>query len=412
MSQFRTYWALLRFNADFRRLYLARLVSFAGDWFLVVPLLGLVYEATDSAFAASAVLAAHALPAALLAPLTGMVSDRFDRKTVMVVSDLVRAVLALGLLATDSIGSVWYPLLLVFFEGAGAAFFYPASTGSLPNVVSEDELPAATTLMSSAWGTMAAVGAAAGGVFATVVSRDAAFIVNAASFLLSAILIARVVTSLQDQTAASKDGRRSNADAFRYIFSHRRARALLSSKGVHSLYSGGAVSLFAVMSITIFETGDAGTGALFGARGLGNTIGPMIGLAIFGSSTKRLLGSIGWMMALWGVGYLLVGFAPSLLLASVAVCLAHMGGGAQFTFSTYGLQELMPDNVRGRVFALDFALHTLAITISALIVGALAEAFPIRGLFMSLGLIAIVFGSTWTAITHSYWDDAEPSETP
>jgi MFS family permease len=392
-------------------LYVARLVSFAGDWFLVVPLVGLVYEATDSALAASAVLAAQALPAALLAPLTGMVSDRFDRKTVMVVSDLIRAALTLGLLATDAIGSVWYPLLLVFLEGAGAAFFYPASTGSLPNVVTEDELPAATTLMSTAWGTMAAFGAAAGGVFATVVSRDAAFIVNAASFLLSAILIARVVTSLQDQTETSADGRRSNADAYRYIFSHRRAKALLSSKGVHSLYSGGAVALFAVMSITVFEAGDAGTGALFGARGLGNMIGPMIGLAIFGSSTKRLLGSIGWMMALWGVGYLLVGLAPSLFLATVAVWLAHMGGGAQFTFSTYGLQELMPDNVRGRVFALDFALHSLAITVSALIVGTLAETLPIRGLFMGLGLIAIVFGSTWTAITHTYWDALEPPET-
>jgi hypothetical protein len=256
---------------------------------------------------------------------------------------------------------------------------------------------------------MAAFGAAAGGVFAAVVSRDAAFIVNAASFLLSAILIARVVTSLQDQTEASTDDRRSNGAAFRFIFSHRRTRALLSSKGVHSLYSGGAVSLFALMSITIFETGDAGTGALFGARGLGNMIGPMIGLAILGSSTKRLLGSIGWMMALWGVGYLLVGLAPSLLLASVAVLLAHMGGGSQFTFSTYGLQELMPDNVRGRVFALDFAIHAIAITVSALIVGALAETLPIRGLFMSLGLIAIVFGSTWTAITHTYWDDLGPS---
>ena len=411
MSQFRTYWTLLRFNADFRRLYLARLVSFAGDWFLVVPLVGLVYEATDSALAASAVLAAQALPAALLAPLTGMVSDRFDRKTVLVVSDLFRAALAFGLLATDAVGAVWYPLLLVFLEGAGAAFFYPASTGSLPNVVTEDELPAATTLMSTAWGTMAAFGAAAGGVFATVVSRDAAFVVNGATFLVSAILVARVVTSLQDQTASSANKRRSNTDAFRYIFSHRRARALLSSKGVHSLCSGGAVSLFALMSITIFETGDAGTGALFGARGLGNMIGPMVGVAIFGRSTKRLLGSIGWMMALWGVGYLLVGLAPSLFLATAAVWLAHMGGGAQFTFSTYGLQDLMPDNVRGRVFALDFALHALAITVSALIVGALAETLPIRGLLMALGLVAIVFGSTWTAITHTYWDDLKPPET-
>jgi MFS family permease len=412
VSHFRTYWALLRLNPDFRRLYLSRLVSFAGDWFLVVPLLGLVYEATDSALAAAAVLAAQALPAALFAPMTGLVSDRFDRKTVMVTTDLVRAVLALGLLATDAVGGVWYPLLLVFLEGTGAAFFYPASTGALPNVVTDEELPAATTLMSSAWGTMAALGAATGGVFATLVSRDAAFVVNAASFVLSAILIARVVTRLQDDTRTSTDDRRSNVDAFRYILSHRRARALLSSKGVHSLTSGGAVSLFALLSITIFETGDIGTGALFGARGLGNLIGPILALAILGKSSKRMLGSIGSMMALWGFGYLLVGIAPSLFLAAIAVFIAHMAGGTQFTFSTYGLQELMPDDVRGRVFALDFGIHTLAIAVSALILGALAQYLPLRPLFIGLGIVAIVFGSAWTAVTHSYWTDLDPTSPP
>jgi MFS family permease len=409
VTDLQTYWALLRLNADFRRLYSSRLVSFAGDWFLVVPLVGLVYEATNSALAAAAVLAAQALPAALLAPLTGMVSDRFDRKTVMVTTDLIRAVLALGLIATETVGALWYPLLLVFLEGAGAAFFYPASTGALPNVVTEEELPAATALMSSAWGTMAALGAATGGVFATLVSRDAAFVVNAGSFILSAILIARVVTTLQDDTTRSTDDRRSNADAFRYIFSHRRATALLSSKGVHSLTSGGAVSLFALLSITIFEVGDAGTGALFGARGLGNMVGPILALAILGKSPKRILGSIGGMMTLWGVGYLVVGIAPSLFLAAVAVFIAHMGGGTQFAFSTYGLQELMPDDVRGRVFALDFGIDMIAIAVSALVLGALAQSLPIRPLFIGLGIVAIVFGLAWTAVTHSYWTDLELS---
>jgi MFS family permease len=407
MSHVSVYWNLVRLNPDFRRLYLARLISFAGDWFLVVPLIGLVYEATNSTLAASAVLAAQALPAALLAPITGLASDRFDRKTILVVSDLMRAMLAIALLATNVVGAVWYPLTLVFLEGAGAAFFYPASTGALPNVVSEDDLPAANALMSSAWGTMAAFGAATGGVFAALVSRDAAFMVNAASFVVSAVLVARVATSLQDDEHSQGDDRRSNLNAFRYIFSDRRARALLSSKGVHSLTSGGAVSLFALMSITLFDAGDAGTGALFGARGLGNMIGPIVALAILGPSIRRILGSIGWMMILWGVAYLFVGLAPSLLLATLAVWVAHMGGGTQFAFSTYGLQELMPDDVRGRVFALDFGIDTLAISISALLLGALAQTVPIRPLFIGLGLVAIVFGALWSAFTHPYWADLE-----
>lgn len=406
MTQLHTYWALIRRNADFRRLYLARLVSFAGDWFLVVPLLGLVYEATDSALAAGAVLAAQALPAALLAPITGAVSDRFDRKKILIISDLLRACLALSLLAAGAIGGIWFPLLIMFLEGAGAAFFYPASTGAIPNVVSDSELPAATTMMSSAWGTMAAVGAATGGLFATLVSRDAAFVLNAVSFLVSALLISRVAQNLQSRNASSEPaGRESNRDAFRYIFSHVRAVALLSSKGVHSLTSGGAVALFALMSITLFETGDAGTGALFGARGLGNMIGPVVALAIVGTSSRRILGSIGWAMVLWGVAYVFVGLSPTLLAATAAVCVAHMGGGTQFTFSTYGLQELMPDDVRGRIFALDFGIDMMAIAVSALVLGALAQTIDIRPLLIALGVVAIVFGLGWTALTRPLWSD-------
>jgi MFS family permease len=411
VTQLSAYWSLVRHNADFRRLYVARLVSFAGDWFLVVPLLGLVYEATNSPLAASAVLAAQALPAALLAPLTGAVSDRFDRKKILVISDLVRAGLALSLLAADVVGGVWFPLAIMFLEGAGAAFFYPASTGALPNVVDDRDLPLATTLMSSAWGTMAALGAATGGVFATLVSRDAAFVLNAMSFVVSALLVARVTQSLQaTKRSRSGAGRESNREAFRYIFSHVRALALLSSKGVHSLTSGGAVALFALMSITLFEAGDAGTGALFGARGLGNMIGPIVALAIVGRSSRRILGSIGWAMTVWGVAYVFVGFSPTLLVASLAVCVAHMGGGTQFTFSTYGLQELMPDDVRGRIFALDFGIDMVAIAISALVLGALAQTIAIRPLLIGLGVVAIVFGLAWAALTRSLWTDLTPAE--
>ena len=97
-------------------------------------------------------------------------------------------------------------------------------------------------------------------------------------------------------------------------------------------------------------------------------------------------------MALWGVAYLVVGVSPGLVLAALAILIAHMGGGTQFTFSNYGLQELTPDRMRGRVFALDFGLDTLAIAVSALVVGALAQVVPVRVLLLGLGGIAIVFG--------------------
>ena len=398
------YWALVRDNADFRRLYLARLISFAGDWFLLVPLLGLVYEASGSPLAAAAVLAAQALPALLLAPVIGVAADRLDRKKILVVSDIARAVLVLSLLAIDAVDGIWFPLLVMALEGTGAAFFYAASGAALPNVVDEDELAAANVLMSSAWGAMLALGAALGGLFAAAVSRDAAFVVNAISFLVSALLVARIGRSLQEPVRAAAAGFvESTREAVRYAIGHRRVAALLTSKAVHALTSGGAVGLFAVVSFALFESGDGGTGVLFGARGVGNLIGPILAFRFVGSSNRRIYESIGYAMALWGVAYLAVGVAPGLVLAAIAVCVGHMGGGTQFAFSTYGLQELTPDQVRGRVFALDFGLDTLAIAVSALVVGALAEVVPVRTLIVALGGIALVFGLGWSRVTRPLW---------
>jgi MFS family permease len=398
----------LRDNRDFRQLYIARLVSFAGDWFLVVPLVGLVYEASDSPFAAAALVAIRAIPPLILAPITGFVSDRFDRKKVLVITDLIRAALALSLLLTDVISGLWFPFLIAALDGGGASFFYPASGAALPNVVPPKDLGPANVMMGSAWGAMAALGAALGGIVAVVLSRDAAFVINAVSFVVSAALISTIRVPLQDLTQRVVAGFFSSIrDALAYARENTRIAALLSSKAMHSISSGGAVGLFAVISFTLYDAGDAGTGILFGARGIGNLIGPIIAFRLVGNSLERTLGSIGYAMAIWGASYLLVGMAPTLALATIAVAVGHMGGGTEFTFSTYGLQELSSDGVRGRVFALDFGLFTLSSAISALTVGALAEVVPLRPLIIGLGATAIVIGFSWRLLTAHLWRGLE-----
>lgn len=409
MRTLSVYWNLLRHNADFRKLYVARLISFGGDWFLVVPLVGLVYEASNSAFAAASVIAVQALPALLLAPVTGTMADRFDRKKILVAADIIRACLVLSLLAADSFGGIWFPLTIMALDGAGAAFFYPASGAALPNVVPAEDLAPANVLMSSAWGAMAAIGAGLGGVVAAVVSRDAAFVVNGISFIVSAILIARISVSLQEKArTATTRMFDSVRDALAYARDHKRVAALLTAKSVHALTSGGAVGLFAVVSFVLFDTGDGGTGLLFGARGVGNLVGPIIAFKLVGGNQRRTFGSIGYAMALWGAAYLFVGVAPTLALAGLGVCIGHMGGGTQFAFSTYGLQEFSPDQIRGRIFALDFGLATLAIAVSSLAVGALAEVFTVRSLLLGLGASGVVFGLAWTFLTASMWADLPP----
>jgi MFS family permease len=408
MTGLHVYWSILRDIRDFRQLYIARLVSFAGDWFLVVPLVGLVYEASDSPFAAAALVAIRAIPPLLLSPVTGFVSDRFDRKKVLVATDVIRAGLALSLLATNVISGIWFPFLIAALDGGGASFFYPASGAALPNVVPAKDLGPANVMMGSAWGAMAALGAALGGFVSVALSRDAAFTINAVSFVTSAILISTIRVPLQDVSQRVVVGfTTSITDALIYARDNVRIAALLSSKAMHSVSSGGAVGLFAVISFALFDAGDAGTGLLFGARGIGNLVGPIIAFRLVGNSLEKTLGSIGFAMAVWGASYLLVGIAPTLALATIAVAVGHMGGGTEFTFSTYGLQELSSDGVRGRVFALDFGLFTLASAISALVVGGLAEFIPLRALLVGLGSMAIVIGIAWKLLTAHLWRGLE-----
>src|SRR5436190_11852831 len=142
-------WGLIRRNRDFRRFYVAQLISFAGDWFLLVALYGLVLETTHSAFLASLILVAELAPQFLVAPVGGALADRMNRQVLMVLCDLARVVLCLGFLLAGP-GTIWviYPLLagIAVFSAA----FEPTSTAAVPNLVDSDDLPTANVLVGSA----------------------------------------------------------------------------------------------------------------------------------------------------------------------------------------------------------------------------------------------------------------------
>jgi MFS family permease len=192
MAQLAIIRDLVAHNPNFRRLWLAHLISLGGDWFNQVALLGLVLELTDSALNSGLVLAAGILPQFLFATVSGPVADRFNRKVLMIVSDVARVLLALGMLLVRSDENVWIGILCMAGISAFSAFFQPASGASLPNLVKPEELALANTLMSASWGTMLAVGAALGGWVASSLGRDTAFLLNAGSFALSAFLIVRM----------------------------------------------------------------------------------------------------------------------------------------------------------------------------------------------------------------------------
>ena len=378
----RPYLDLLRRNRAFSRLYAAQLISFAGDWFATVAILGLTLDLTGSPAVASLLLVVQTGAFAIASPIAGVLADRFDRRRLMVLADVARVPVAFAFLFARDPETLWIAFAAVALLSFGAAVFEPTSSASLPNLVDDDDLAEANVLIGSAWGTMLAVGAAIGGAVAATLGRDVAFVVNAASFAVSALLIVgirRPFSRRHDPAThhvMPHGGLRGIGDSIavvlRFARGNRNLAALLLSKTTFGVGTGVIVML-AVIGRDVFEAGDAGIGILFAARGLGALIGPFLARSIVGLSDRGLLLGIGASFATFAVGYALLPLSPALWVASICVFVAHLGGGSQWMLSSYGLQRASPDEIRGRVFSFDYGLVTVTIAGSMLIAGLLAE---------------------------------------
>ena len=392
--------SLLRRNRDFRRVYVASLISLGGDWFLVVALFGLVLDLGASALGVAFLLAAQDLTYFLVSPFAGVLADRLDRRRLMVAADLARAVLCLGFLFVRSADVVWivYPLLATM--ACFSAAFEPASAAALPNLVEPEDLSTANALSGSLWGTMLAVGAALGGIVTAALGRDAAIAIDAMSFVASAALIVGIRRSFQEaRTTASQDRVVDAAkDTVRYARRDHRVLALLAVKFGWGL-AGGVLVLIPLLAVDRFDAGAVGIGLLLAARGVGALIGPFVGRSSLGEKDRRLFLAIGIALAIFGLGYALLGLVPGLLLALPAVALAHIGGGAQWMLSSYGLQKVVPDRIRGRIFAFDGMLVTLTFGLSSLLTGWLAEVAGARTTAIAMGTLAVVWAVAWMALT-------------
>ncbi|HEX2123326.1 MAG TPA: MFS transporter, partial [Thermoanaerobaculia bacterium] len=196
------YLRLLRTNRDFRLLYAATLISLGGDWFLTVALADLVLQLTSSATLVSLILLCQTLPIFLFTPHAGHLIDRVDRRKIMIATDLARVVACLLPLFARTPAMLPFAFAGVIVISIGSAYFEPASQASLPNIVKPEELGPANVLMGSTWGTMLAAGAAIGGAVTTVFGRDVSFVFDAATFLVSALLLKMIRARFSESGAA------------------------------------------------------------------------------------------------------------------------------------------------------------------------------------------------------------------
>ena len=360
----------------------AQIVSYLGDWFAFVALAGLVEDVTDSRFLVSLVLVSMTIPGLFMSPVAGSFADRFDRRKILIVVSILQAFAALLLLLHSAAG-IWITFVAQCLIAALASFVGPSTSASVPNLVdNDDDLRKTNALFGSTWGTMLAVGAALGGVFAAVFGRNAAFIANAVSFVVAALLFAGVKRPMQsERTQNSNKGRvRPIADMKEAINVARKdpvILALLCSKMTFAV-GAGIVSQLAVLASNVFNVGDSGRGLLIGVRGIGSGLGPIIGARIAGRDMAKLLKVCGYAGIVFAVCYVGAALSPFIGMAAVFIALAHLSGGAQWTLSTLGLQMEAPDHVRGRVMAGDMAMVNTMIGFTSILAGLTSQFIGVR----------------------------------
>ncbi|MEO8549644.1 MAG: MFS transporter [Kofleriaceae bacterium] len=363
--------ALLARNRDFRRLFLASVVSLAGDWFSFVAVASLVTELTGRRGAPAYVYAATVIPVFLASPIAGTIADRFDRRRTLVIADLARVPIALSL----GLAAYWHSVALAVTStillAVGASFSDPIASAATPNLVAKEDLASAQALMGAVWGSMLMVGAGIGGVVAEVFGRQTAFAIDAASFLISAIAIIGIRAPMQE-------GRTSRTGSIREAIAYIRAsptvlRLMFAKVGVSA--ANGIVGLLPTFATRRFAFSDIATGLLLAARGLGAMIGPILARGAIGATpnVRKIIIVCGISTLSYAAAYAVFATVHVFALALVLVVIAHLGGGAQWSLSTYGLQRETPDHVRGRVMALDYGLATLAIGASAIVAGLAAD---------------------------------------
>jgi MFS family permease len=375
-------WKMLKTNADMRRVFMAQVISYLGDWFSFVAIIGLIDDLTGSKFLVSLVVVAFSLPSFLASPIAGSMTDRFDRRRILIFVSIIQVVAAFGLLLVDK-GTVWLAFLAQSTISALAAVVSPATEASIPNIArNKEELALASSLLGSTWGVMLAVGAAVGGVFASVFGRDAAFIANAVSFAIAAILFSRIKTPMQQERDVQSQRQRIRPIAdMREAITHSRQdpvlMALIFSKTTFAI-GAGVVSQLAVLASDVFQGGDASRGLLIGVRGVGTGLGPLIAMRYTRGQLGKVLTICGFASLAFSGFYLVGAWMPTLWLTAIFVMLAHVGGGAQWTLSSYGLQLRSPDHIRGRILAGDFALVTLMLSFTSALAGLVSELFGVR----------------------------------
>lgn len=397
------YLELVQNNRNFRFLWFGQIVSLLGDWFNLIASAALIAELTESGVAIGSLFVVRMLAPFIVSPIAGVAADRYNRKWLLILADLGRAVTVLGFLFVRRPEQVWLLYTLTAIQLGISGFFFPSRNAILPDLVSRGELGAANALSSATWSVMLAFGAALGGIVAGEWGIYPAFIIDALTFFLSALLIGRIAYQFQREKNGEDDSvtaaLREYVNGLRYLWQHVDYLVIALHKPAFSLLVSG---VFQVVQVTLAEQvfvygegGSTGLGLLYAAVGVGTGVGPIVARRFTGDRGRALRVAIVGGYLISAAGLALVATLANFGVVLVGTLLRGVGNGIGWVFSTQLLLQLLPDRVRGRVFSTEFAMFTLMNATGAASAGWALDNLTLSTILTTLAGLTLIPAVLW-----------------
>ncbi len=380
-------------HRNFQLFFSGQLISLIGTWMQSVAQSWLVYRLTGSALLLGSVGFASQIPVFLFAPLGGIAADRFNRRHIVIATQISAMLLAFILAALTLLHRVhvWHVFVLAGLLGVVNAFDIPGRQSFLVEMVGKDDLMNAIALNSSMFNGARVVGPAIAGILVAKFGEGYCFFGNAVSYI--AVIIGLLLMKVQDRVVASMASPLEHMmEGFRFVNRTEPIRALLLLLGLVSLVGMPYVVLMPIFADKVLHGGARGLGILMGATGVGALLGALT--LAFREGVKGLGRWVAWCCA--GFGASLVVFALShrfwvsvILLLPVGYCMM-----LQMACSNTLIQVMVPDALRGRVMAVYSMMFMGMAPVGALLGGALAERLGAQ-VTVAIGGVASVAGACW-----------------
>jgi len=399
---------LLRSNRNYRSTWSGQVVSEVGDNFNNIAVFSLALANTGSGLVVAGVLLARAVAVMLAGPIAGVLLDRMDRRRIMILSDLIRAAVALGFIFAIPVGRTWLLYLLSGLLMFASPFFTSGRASILPSIATRDELHTANSLTQLTQWTTLTIGSFLGGASVTSFGYTLAFVFNAGSFLFSAYCVSklRVPEGFRPERSDLSEDRvirpwRDYTGGLRYMRSTPLIFAI-GLVGVGWATGGGAAQiLFSLFGEVVFVRGPAGIGVIWGCAGLGLIAGAAvahrIGPRLRFPEYKR---AISICYVIHGGAYVLFALAPTFPAALLFIAVSRAGVAVSSVLNTAQLLQHVEHDYRGRVFSTVETWTWMTMMISMAGAGFASDYLNPRSIGVIAGLLSSSTALFWAAANY------------